>query len=220
MVSGRNKTRGVLGAASSAQDVSARIVSVARRRFLEEGFRRVSMDELARDLAMSKKTLYANFKDKHELVHAVILSKLESVESELSAISTAAGAVEFPQLLTDLITCLQRHTSEISIAFVRDIERSMPELFVFIETRRRIFLQSTFGRVLERGKELGKIRTDLDTNILIGILLGTVDAIITPRSLQALGIGPSEGMEAVTTVFFHGVLKSKEPKDLVEKAIR
>ena len=43
---------------------SARIVAAARRYFLAHGFRGVTMDDLAAELGMSKKTLYAHFSSK------------------------------------------------------------------------------------------------------------------------------------------------------------
>ncbi|HBH79164.1 MAG TPA: TetR family transcriptional regulator, partial [Nitrospira sp.] len=41
------------------QAATRRVVAVARRQFLAHGFRSVSMDDLAAELGMSKKTLYA-----------------------------------------------------------------------------------------------------------------------------------------------------------------
>src|SRR6188472_3074551 len=65
-------------AADSA--ATSRIVSEARRHFMAHGFRGVTMDDLAAELGMSKKTLYAHFRSKPELVQAVILAKAAEVE--------------------------------------------------------------------------------------------------------------------------------------------
>ncbi len=53
-------------------EIGARIVGVAERIFLRSGFSRVLMDDLARELGMSKKTLYAHFASKEALLRAVL----------------------------------------------------------------------------------------------------------------------------------------------------
>ena len=55
--------------------VRDRIVATAERIFLRSGFSRVLMDDLARELGMSKKTLYSHFASKEELLRAVLVQR-------------------------------------------------------------------------------------------------------------------------------------------------
>ena len=64
-----------------------RIVAAARRQFLAHGIRSVTMEELAGDLGMSKKTLYAHFPGKAELVQAILVEKISELEGEVSRIA-------------------------------------------------------------------------------------------------------------------------------------
>jgi AcrR family transcriptional regulator len=57
-----------------------RIVSTARRHFFAHGFRSVTMDDLAEELGMSKKTLYASFPSKTALLRAVLLDRHQTEE--------------------------------------------------------------------------------------------------------------------------------------------
>src|SRR5918992_4599534 len=66
-----------------------RIITVARQHFFAHGFRGVTMDDLAGELGMSKKTLYASFPTKTDLLRAVLLDKFHRVEVDLQRI--AAG---------------------------------------------------------------------------------------------------------------------------------
>ena len=54
--------------------------------FLLSGFSRVLMDDLARELGMSKKTLYSHFASKEELLRAVLVRRTREVERGLEAI--------------------------------------------------------------------------------------------------------------------------------------
>src|SRR5690242_6592932 len=70
----------------------ARIVAGARRHFFAHGFRGVTMDELARELGMSKKTLYVSFPGKRDLLRAVIANKAEEIGSDLEQITSGKEA--------------------------------------------------------------------------------------------------------------------------------
>jgi AcrR family transcriptional regulator len=61
------------------------IVDAASRLFLAPGLGRVSMDDLARELGMSKKTIYRHFPDKHSLITAVLDQQFGAIERALTA---------------------------------------------------------------------------------------------------------------------------------------
>src|SRR5437660_5734616 len=85
----------------------SRIVAAARAHFLTHGFRGVTMADLAAELGMSKKTLYAHFESKDALLEAVLRDKFQGVEAELEKISARAGA-SFPEALHDLLAAMRR----------------------------------------------------------------------------------------------------------------
>ena len=78
----KNQTTGPEGENAARQ----RIVAGARRHFFAHGFRGVTMDDLAEELGMSKKTLYAHFPSKTALLEAVIGDKLQRVEADLDRV--------------------------------------------------------------------------------------------------------------------------------------
>src|ERR1044071_6111814 len=106
---------------SKGDSPSQRIVSEARRHFFDHGFRRVTMDDLAGELGMSKKTLYGQFSSKHVLLEAVLLDKFRNIERDLRRITSTSSDVT--AALHQLLACVQRHTEEIRPPFVRDIQR-------------------------------------------------------------------------------------------------
>jgi AcrR family transcriptional regulator len=71
------------------------IVEAARRLFLAPGFARVSMDDLARELGMSKKTIYRHFPDRRSLVTAVLDRQFAAVERALRAAAEEAEGQAF-----------------------------------------------------------------------------------------------------------------------------
>ena len=186
-----------------------RVVAVARRQFLAHGFRSVSMDDLAAELGMSKKTLYAYFPSKVALIEAVLKAKFGEVEADLGRLANDQAA-DVEASLHQFLSCLQRHTAEIQPAFVRDIGRETPELFQLVEQKRRELIRRYFGGLFEAGKKSGMIRADIPTHLLIEILLGAVQSIMNPPKLMELGLSVEQGYSSVIRLILEGALVPKK----------
>ena len=180
----------------------------ARAHFFAHGFRGVTMDDLAAELGMSKKTLYSQFPSKTELLRAVLLAKFRSVETDLEAVVTDS-ADDASASLHRLLACMQRHTAEIQPPFVRDIRRETPELFQLIEERRRDMIQHYFGKIFDQGRKAGIVRKDLSSELIVEILLGAVQAVMNPAKIEHLGLEPKTGYGAIVSVILDGVMTEK-----------
>lgn len=166
------------------------------------------MDDLAEELGMSKKTLYAAFPSKLDLLRAVLLEKFHNVESDLDqAVSTVSTDVL--GALQRLLACMQRHTGEIQPSFVRDIRREAPEFFKLVEDRRRQIIQRYFGKIFEAGRRAGIIRKDIPTRLMIEMLVGVTEAIMNPPKMAELGLTPKTGYLSVISVILEGLLTEK-----------
>ncbi|MGA8832000.1 MAG: TetR/AcrR family transcriptional regulator [Desulfomonilaceae bacterium] len=182
-----------------------RIVATARRHFFAYGFRAVTMDDIARELGISKKTLYAHFPSKAALVEAVLLDKIRRVETDLKRI-TSSSSSNFLTTLHQLLARVQMHLEEIQPPFLRDLRREAPEMFALVETRRREMIHQYFGRLVGDGQAEGLIREDVPTELIVEILLGATQAIMNPEKLTELGLTPKDGFSAIITVIFRGVV--------------
>lgn len=185
-----------------------RIVAAARHHFFTHGVRTVTMDDLARDLGMSKKTLYAKFASKESLLRAVLLDKFRSIDRDLDRVAAEHPANVLAGL-RQLLVCVQHHTEEIQAPFVRDIRREAPEMFQLVQSRRRDVIQRHFGKVFDDGRRAGIIRKDIPTRLMIEILLGATEAIVNPATMSDLDLTPKEGFVGVITVILEGILTSK-----------
>ena len=103
---------------SGSDPVRLRILSEARRHFMTHGFRNVTMDDLAAELGMSKKTVYAHFASKAVLLQAVIDEKFHSAEADFSAISDRFSS-DFMEALQQLLACVRKHAEELQPPFLR-----------------------------------------------------------------------------------------------------
>ena len=185
-----------------------RVVAGARKHFFALGFRHVTMDDLAAELGMSKKTLYAHFTSKTELVSAVMSDKIERLMKDLAAVVTGGGA-SFADSLHNLLATLQRHTEEVSPAFIRDVRRDAPEVFHLLEERRSALIEQHFGLLLREGRKMGMVRKDIPVKLIIAILVGATEAIMNPRRIMELGLTPRSGFMGIISVVLTGCLTTE-----------
>src|SRR5215469_13641853 len=188
-----------------------RIVDAARAHFFSHGFRSVTMDDLAEELGISKKTLYAYFPGKFDLLKAVLADKLRSVEATLKEV-THAQAHDFPATLQELLTGTQRELDEIKPPFVRDMRQKAPEVFKLVERRRAALFERYFGKLLVDGQRAGMVRKDVPAKLIIEILLAMVQSIMNPPKMEELGMMPKEGFAGILKIVLEGALTSKGRK--------
>ncbi|HTG51923.1 MAG TPA: TetR/AcrR family transcriptional regulator [Candidatus Tectomicrobia bacterium] len=197
---------------SQKHDVNRqRIVDAARGHFFSHGFRSVTMDDLAEELGISKKTLYAYFPGKFDLLEAVLAAKFTDVEATLKEV-TRAHPDDFPTTLRELLAGTQRELDEIKPPFVRDMRQKAPEVFKLVERRRAALIERYMGKFFVDGQRLGMVRKDVPAKLIIEILLAMVQAIINPSKMEELGMMPKEGYSGILKIVLEGALTPKGRK--------
>jgi TetR/AcrR family transcriptional regulator, cholesterol catabolism regulator len=194
-----------------AAQASAGMVEAARRHFFSHGFRGVTMDDLAAELGISKKTLYAHFPSKTALLEAVLADKFAGVSKELDRI-TREHPHNFPVALHELLAGTLRELGEIKPPFVRDMRQKAPHIFQTIEHRRAEMIERSFGKLFIEGQRTGMVRKDIPATLIIEILLGAVQAIVNPAKIQQLGLTPKIGFSGIIKIVLEGALTPKGRK--------
>ena len=169
------------------------------------------MDDLALELGISKKTLYAYFPGKFDLLEAVLADKLTSVEATLKEV-TRAHLDDFPATLRELLAGTQRELDEIKPPFVRDMRQKAPDIFKLVERRRAALIQRYMGKFFADGQRLGMVRKDVPAKLIIEILLATVQSIMNPPKMDELGMMPKEGYTGILKIVLEGALTPKGRK--------
>jgi AcrR family transcriptional regulator len=188
-----------------------RIVDAARIHFFSHGFRSVTMDDLAEELGISKKTLYAHFPGKFDLLEAVLADKLAGVEAKLKEV-TRAHPHDFPATLRELLAGTHRELDEIKPPFVRDMRQKAPHVFKVVEHRRAALIERYFGKLFIEGQRAGMVRKDVPAKLIIEILLAMVQSIMNPPKMEELGMMPKEGFSGILKIVLEGALTSKGRK--------
>jgi AcrR family transcriptional regulator len=141
-----------------------RIIQGGEELFLQAGIRSVTMDDIARHLGMSKKTIYQFFKDKNELVVALVRKKLKEDEDQMNAIISRAENVI--DELFNMMKCSEEIFARINPVVVHDLQKYHPDGWKeFQQFKAEIMIQK-FEQLLTKGIDQGYIRPEIDAKII------------------------------------------------------
>lgn len=179
------------------------IVGKASDLFFAYGLKSISMDDLAKDAGVSKKTIYQFVADKKELVIKVA-QHLVQRHSDVVADSyaTAANAVEEVALQArQTLVCL----APVRYSFFYDMERFYPEGWQLVQQYRQQQLLPCIIRNLERGISEGLFRPDIDLELTPHIRLQQLDSVLRPGAFSAFQNNMQQLMERLTRFYLHGI---------------
>ena len=141
-----------------------RILLKAHELFNRYGIRSVSMDDIAAQLGMSKKTLYQYYADKDELVNAVFSGIMDHNKKECTGCrSNGENAIHEVFLSFDM---LEGMLSEMNPSILFDMQKYHPSAFRKFEDYRNNFLYGLIRETIERGIKEELYRSDVDVEIL------------------------------------------------------
>ncbi|WP_397547464.1 TetR/AcrR family transcriptional regulator [Rhodothermus marinus] len=183
----------------------ARILEAARRRFFREGYARVTMDELARALGMSKKTLYQHFPTKAALAAAVMETFRSQVAEGLGRIFED-HTLSLPERLARAFAEAARHLRQIEKPFLEDLARFLPDVWAETERFRSETIARLLGNALREGQAAGFIRTDVPVEIMLRSFQAVAERLVTPSALMELPYTLPEMSRLVIRLLFEGVL--------------
>jgi AcrR family transcriptional regulator len=181
------------------------VVTEAKRLFSQFGFRRITMDEIARNLRMSKKTLYALFPTKDDLIRAVVRAIMKPKMEKIRTVTSRSGPVA--EFIAGIIGVFHELAGEVSAPMTGDM-RMMPEIWREVESA-RLKAIGDIKKVLERGKRRGEIRPDVNLDLFLRIFIETVNRIGNPAVMMEHNMKPSEMAEQIFGVLFHGIVKTE-----------
>lgn len=145
-------------------EVKERILLKSHELFNRYGIRSVSMDDIAAQLAMSKKTLYQYYTDKDELVTAVFTEVMDHNRVECSANKDKAdNAVHEVFMAFDMV---QEMFANMNISVLYDMEKYHPACYKKYVDYKNGFLYGMIRSNIERGINEEVYRGDIDVDIM------------------------------------------------------
>ena len=147
------------------EGVDTAILDAAWRLLLKEGYSRLSIAGVAQEARVGRPAIYRRYKDKSDLVAAVIADKVANVPP----IDTGSARQD---LVAHLELARRRFTVSLAGTLIVE-ERNHPELLQQFREGMIVPRSDSIAEALERGKQRGEVRGDLDSTIASHALMGS-----------------------------------------------
>ncbi|MBK9192570.1 MAG: TetR/AcrR family transcriptional regulator [Crocinitomicaceae bacterium] len=152
------------------------LITQATAIYLKYGIKSVTMDEMARQLGISKKTLYSYVADKNELVELCVLLEHEGEVCRMGEISkTNENAID--EMLA-ISTSVAQELKKIHPSIFFDLAKYHPNALKMMNAHKREFVKGCVTDNLQRGIKQGLYRSDINIEVVATIYLATIDHIM------------------------------------------
>lgn len=168
---------------SMSEEVKLKILKGAEGLFLKYGFKSITMDDIARELGISKKTLYQFFEDKTSLVDQAIVRHILQEESCCREMCQHVNnPVEFMLLITDSFGDIKKQINQ-SILF--DLKKYFKSSWDKLNYFRIDFIFNQVLDNLKQGKSEGYYHADIDESLTARFYIHLVDFMMNPDNYSS-----------------------------------
>ena len=195
-------------------ETQERILDTAFGLFRQYGTRSITMDDIATRMGISKKTLYAHFVDKDDMVVHAISRFLEVIQEEERVLrANAANAIEE---LFEVMNMMDERLRNMNPVIMLDLQKFHSKAFLVFQEYRNNSLRTVIRENLERGISEGLYRKDLEVNILTQFRIASAMLCFQPEVFPIAGFEMGKVQRVLLEHFMYGVA-SAEGLKLIEQ---
>ena len=152
------------------------IITKSAELFLRYGVKNLTMDEIAKQLGMSKKTIYLYVANKSDLVKKVMQSHLDKEDTFIKEVQKSSKNALEENLRT--MTFMSQELQGFNAVVFFELQKYYPESYaLFNEHREKVAVRRILNN-LKAGIKEGLYRKDIDTEIVSRIFVSALDILI------------------------------------------
>lgn len=186
-----------------------KIIQFCTSIFLQNGFYLVTVDQIAGELRISKKTIYKFFATKEEIVKAVALKLMTEVNTRIETIiNSKSDSLTKVLMLFEVMAGVVVKFSE---KWLKDLQIHTPELWKQIDEFRAKRAFTALGSIIKQGQIEGII-IEKPIELIIHIFVNTIRSVVHPDFLYHQKFNYKEAFIHSFEILFNGLLTQKGKK--------
>lgn len=184
-----------------------RILAEAERLFWKYGVRSVTMEDIARQLGISKKTIYQHFADKEQILYQVIQDKMtrDQFEMECMVVDTSNPIQE----LLGVMDVLRKNADQVSPNLLMDIKRYYPQAFALFRQFKESHIVGSILENIQKGIAQGIYRSDINPGILARLRVEEIELAFNSDSFPTDQYSMHDIQAELIHHFVRGMLTEK-----------
>jgi AcrR family transcriptional regulator len=160
-----------------------KILEKTKELFFRLGIKSVTMDDIAQELGMSKKTLYKYVDNKSDLVYKVLQNHLLAEEEFIEQLEKLD--VNGIDLIVEIIKHVIKSMSNMSLSAIYDLQKYYPESWVLLEDFKSCSILETMENILKKGKKEGLFRKEIKEALVSKFYMISIEGIMNPFNFTA-----------------------------------
>jgi AcrR family transcriptional regulator len=193
--------------------IKKRILTTARKYFFTQGYSKATMDELATELHMSKKTLYQFFNSKQFLLESVIYDFFQDFHNKINTIIRTKKNRRIG-VLKQFMSLVQAQISQFNIRAFEDIRKNNPRAWLIINQLEEKLINGELRKLLQEGKKEGTVCQDIDLDLIVLMILNTIKTVVIPEVVSQLSYSTEEVIDILARIVMHGISNPGNAIDL------
>ena len=191
-------------------DVKERILGESEMLFFRYGVRRVTMDDVAKALGMSKKTLYQYYSDKDELVAEATQAHLDRERIEFDKIfRNSENSIKSLFLISQ---CMRKSLSEINPSVLFDLKRFYPKSWEYWTEFKDQYIFKSIVENIKKGIEEEYFRPEVNAEILANLRVMEIQILFDRESFPSEKFNFMEVQMQLFNHFVYGITTEKGRK--------
>jgi len=186
----------------------------ARAQFLKYGIKSVSMDDLARLLGISKKTIYNFISNKKGLVHAVVKTYIRDEEKTMRKITkNSSNAIDE---IIQIASHVQGTLKSMKPSLTYDLKKYHPNTWQLIEGKHFSFIEKSVEDNLKRGIKEGYYREDIRVDIVPTLYISLAKLVANPDLFEHQNINHVDLYDSVISYHLNALINNNGRKELAK----
>lgn len=190
-----------------ALDLKEHIITQADSLFCQFGIKSITMDDIAKHLGISKKTIYLHFSDKNGLVVELMRMKMEHQICDMDHSFT--NSIDAVNEVFFAVTHMRQMLSKMNPVLFYDLQKYHSEAWNYFVVFREKKLFGVINNNLKRGISEGLYRKEINIDILTWMRIGQIDTIFSQTTYPADQFSLTTLMTEVTEHFLYGICTIK-----------
>lgn len=187
--------------------IKERIQQKSGELFKRYGIRSVTMDEIASQLGISKKTIYQFYSDKEALVKDIFKDITDQNKKKCTYFKDVSENAVHEQYLAGDST--QEIFNDMNTSVLFDLNRFHPAVFAEFEKFKKQFLFNSIKENIQRGIKEGLFRKDIDINIITWLRLEMISGVFHNEEVITGKTKPNHFEDEMKDFFLHGICTEK-----------
>jgi len=182
--------------------------------FSRDGIKGFTVETLAKDLAMSKKTIYKFFPTKEILLQNIFQYIMTSMANHFQRV--LAKDMNPLDKFVNVMSEITRTISKVSITKINDMKARYPAIWRDIETF-RLARRDDFFQIMQEAQDQGLVRKDIDLDLAATLFMNIVNTVFQPEFFIKNELGAKEVIETFRDIFLRGLVTDMGLKHIEAK---